>query len=168
MSYRAEKDKTHFLSLVYSISNIMPRHWIVIIADWIHLLSSFLCSSRLSACSQKCLRLICTSLASPTTSLGTVSLLSLPLWKESVTSMENPPHFLAWTTHRGFGMSSDQRRKRLRGSRALSWVLGAAAFSGALTAGLWEISCPPMLLTVPSRLFCLSSSVFPMWAQIEI
>lgn len=25
-------------------------------------------------------------------------------------------------------MSSDQRRKRLRGSRALSWVFGAAAF----------------------------------------
>lgn len=128
MSYRAEKDKTHSLSVVHSISNIMPRHWIVIIADWIHLLSLFPCSSRLSACSQKCLRLICTSLASPTTSSGTVSLPSLPLWKENVTSMGNPPHFLAWTTHRGCGMSSDQRRKRLCGSRALSWVLGAATF----------------------------------------
>lgn len=127
MSYRAEKDKTHSLSVVCSISNIMPRHWIVLTADWIHLLSSSLCSSRLSACSQKCLRLIYTSLASPTTSSGTVSPPSLPLWKESVMSMGNPPHFLAWTTHQGWGMSSDQSRKRLRGSRALSWVLAAAA-----------------------------------------
>lgn len=31
--------------------------------------------------------------------------------------MENPLHFLAWTTHQGYGMNSDQKRIRLDGSQ---------------------------------------------------